>query len=316
MAAICVLSVSVGAESLSFPQVWRVLWHDDGSNAALIVHNLRVPRTLLGLVVGAALGVAGTLTQALTSNDLVEPGMLGVNIGASAAVVVGISVFGVTSASGYVWFALLGALLASTGVYLIGIGGRAATAPATLVVAGAATTAVLGAFVNAILLLDTSTFDQFRFWDVGSLAVLGSGSLRATGLFMLAGLLLALPLGRALNALALGDEAAQGLGVHVNRSRALGAVAVVLLCGGATAAAGPISFVGLAVPHVARRIVGPDHRWLLPYSAVLASILLIASDLVGRTIIAPGELQVGIVTAFVGAPVLILLVRRARLARA
>ncbi|WP_462202514.1 FecCD family ABC transporter permease [Frankia sp. CcWB3] len=316
LVGMCVLSVWVGANHLPFTVVWRVLWHDDGSSAALVVHNLRIPRTLLGLVVGAALGVAGALSQALTRNDLVEPGMLGVNIGASAAVVVGISVFGVTSPSGYVWFALAGAALTAVAVFMIGATGRAATTPATLVVAGAAAAAVLGAFVNAVLLIDTKTFDQFRHWDVGSLAAPGSTGLQATAPFMAAGLLLALPLTRPLNALALGDEAARGLGVRLHRARMLGVLAVVLLCGGGTAAAGPISFVGLAVPHAARVIAGPDNRWVLPYSAMLAPILLVGSDLVGRVIIASGELQVGIITAFAGAPVFIALCRRARLGRA
>ncbi|WP_083419265.1 iron ABC transporter permease [Pseudofrankia sp. BMG5.36] len=316
LAGVCLLSVWIGANHLPFTVVWRVLWHDDGSQAAVVVHDLRIPRTLLGLVVGAALGVAGALTQALTRNDLVEPGMLGVSIGASAAVVVAISVFGITSPAGYVWFSLVGAAVTSVAVFAIGATGRSGTSPATLVVTGAAATAVLGSFVYAALLLDTRTFDQFRHWDVGSLAVRGSGSLTATAPIMAAGLLIACTLGRPLNALALGDEAARGLGVRLHRARVSGAVAVVLLCGGATAAAGPITFVGLAVPHIARVIAGPDNRWVLPYSAVLAPVLLIGSDLVGRVIIAPGELQVGVVTAFVGAPVFIVLCRRARLGRA
>ncbi|EIV91077.1 iron ABC transporter permease [Frankia sp. QA3] len=315
LAGMCLLSFWVGANHLPFTVVWRVLWHDDGSSAALIVHDLRIPRTLLGLTVGAALGVAGALTQALTRNDLAEPGLLGVNIGASAAVVVGISAFGVTSPAGYVWFAFVGAGVTSVAVFVIGSAGRGAATPASLVVAGAAATALLGAFVNAALLLDTRTFDRVRFWDVGSLAAPGADALTATAPFIVVGILLAVSLARSLNALALGEEAARGLGVHLNRARASGALAVILLCGAATAAAGPITFVGLAVPHVARVIAGPDHRWVLPYSALLAAILLIGADLVGRVIIAPGELRVGIVTAFVGAPVFIALCRRARLAR-
>ncbi|WP_163551521.1 FecCD family ABC transporter permease [Candidatus Frankia alpina] len=313
LVGMCLLSVWVGANHLPFTVVWRVLWHNDGSPPALVVHDLRIPRTLLGLAVGAALGVAGALTQALTRNDLAEPGLLGVNIGASAAVVVGISVFGVTDPAGYVWFAFVGAGITSVAVFAIGSAGRGAETPATLVVTGAAATALLGAFVNAVLLLDTATFDQIRFWDVGSLAAPGAPGLTATWPFIVVGILLAVSLARPLNALALGEESARGLGVHLFRARAVGALAVVLLCGAATTAAGPIAFVGLAVPHAARAIAGPDHRWVLPYSGLLAAILLIGADLVGRVIIAQGELRVGVVAAFVGAPVFIALCRRARL---
>ncbi|WP_101835260.1 FecCD family ABC transporter permease [Frankia canadensis] len=315
LAGTCLLSLWVGANHLPFGEVWHVLWHNDGSQAALVVHDLRIPRTLLGLTVGAALGVAGALAQALTRNVLAEPGLLGVNWGASAAVVAGISIFGVTSPAGYVWFAFAGAGVAAVVVFLLGTAGRGAATPAGLVVAGAAASAVLGAFVNAVLLLDVRTFDRFRFWDVGSLTVTGTGALWATGPFVLAGLVLALALVRPLNALALGDESARGLGVRLNQARLAGALAIILLSGAATAAAGPIMFVGLAVPHVARALVGPDHRWVLPYSAVLAAILLIGSDLLGRVVIAPGELQVGIVTGIVGAPVFVVLCRRTRLAR-
>ncbi|WP_083507280.1 iron ABC transporter permease [Frankia sp. ACN1ag] len=315
LAGMCLLSLWVGANHLPFAVVWRVLWHDDGSSAATIVHDLRIPRTLLGLAVGAALGVAGALTQALTRNDLAEPGLLGVNMGASAAVVVGISVFGVTSPAGYVWFAFVGAGVTSVAVFAIGSAGRGAATPATLVVAGAAATALLGAFVNAVQLLDVTTFDQMRFWDVGSLSAPGAPALAATWPFIVVGILLAVGLARPLNALALGDQSAHALGAHPHRARARGALAMVLLCGAATAAAGPITFVGLAVPHAARAIAGPDHRWVLPYSGVLAAILLIGADLVGRVIIAPGELRVGVVAAFVGAPVFIALCRRARLAQ-
>ncbi|MCM3886160.1 iron ABC transporter permease [Frankia sp. R82] len=316
LAVVSLLSLWLGANRVPFTEVWRVLWHNDGSGAAVIVHDLRIPRTLLGLAVGAALGVAGAVTQALTRNDLAEPGLLGISMGSSAAVALGISVLGVTSTLGYVWFAFVGAALTSVAVFLIGTAGRGADTPANLVVAGAAAVALLGAVVNALLILDHSAFDRFRFWDVGSLAAPGAPALSTIWPFVVVGLLLAFGQARSLNALALGEQAARGLGVHLNRARVLGALAVVLLCGAATAAAGPITFVGLAVPHVARAIAGTDQRWVLPYSAVLAAILLLGADLLGRVIIAPGELRVGVVTAFLGAPVFIALCRRARLAHA
>jgi iron complex transport system permease protein len=309
------LSVWVGSKQIPFTSVWSVLWHDDGSREAAIIHDLRIPRTLLGLLVGAALGLAGALMQAVTRNPLADPGLLGVGVGAAAAVAVAIAYVGVTSVIGYVWFAFAGAAAVSVMVYVIGSAGRGAATPERLVLAGAAISAALGAFTYAVLLLDPQAFNQFRYWVVGSLAGRGDDVVAQVAPFILAGIVLALSLARPLNALALGDDAGRALGAHVGRTRVLGAVAVTLLCGAATAAAGPIGFVGLAVPHVARMIVGPDQRWVLPYSMVLAPILLVGSDIVGRVVITPAELQVGVVTAFLGAPVFIALCRRRKLAR-
>ncbi|MBM7774392.1 iron complex transport system permease protein [Actinokineospora baliensis] len=307
------MSMVVGAENIDVGTAWRLLWHDDGSEIAYIVRELRFPRTVIGLFVGVALGLAGALMQALTRNPLADPGLLGVEIGASTAVVVAISVFGITAPSGYVWFALLGAAAASIAVYALGAAGRAAT-PDRMVLAGAALTAALNAIVGIILVVDAATFDRFRFWVIGSLAGRGVDVFLEVAPFIGAGVLVALCLGRPLNALALGDETGQALGVRVNQVRLTGAIAVTLLCGAATAAIGPVVFVGLAVPHIARLITGPDHRWVLPYAAVLAGILLVGSDVLGRVLGAPGELQVGIVTALLGAPVFIALARRRRMA--
>ncbi len=315
LAAVALASIWVGANHFSFTQVWHALWHNDGSAAAVVVHDLRIPRTVLGLLVGAALGTAGALTQALTRNALADPGLLGVNLGASASVVVAISYLGIAGPAGYVWFAFAGAGVISILVYLLGSTGRGAVRPEQLVLAGAATSAVLGAFTYAVVLLDPRTFDQLRFWEVGSLTGRGSAQLTALAPFIAIGIILALGLAHPLNALALGEDAGRGLGAGVGRTRALGALAITLLCGAATAAAGPIAFVGLTVPHVARMIGGPDQRWVLSYSMVLAPILLIGADAVGRVIIAPGELEAGIVTAFIGAPVFIALCRRRRLAQ-
>ncbi|BCB91501.1 FecCD family ABC transporter permease [Phytohabitans suffuscus] len=308
------LSVWVGSKQIPFTAVWSVLWHDDGSSDAAIIHDLRIPRTLLAVLVGAALGLAGALMQGVTRNPLADPGLLGINVGAAAAVALAIAYGGVTSVVGYVWFAFLGAAAVSVVVYVIGSAGRAAT-PERLVLAGAAVSAALGAVTYAVLLLDPGAFNQFRYWVVGSLAGRRSDTLVQVAPFILAGIVLALLLARPLNALALGDDAGRALGAHVGRTRALGALAVTLLCGAATAAAGPIGFVGLAVPHAARMIVGPDQRWVLPYSMVLAPVLLLGADVIGRVVIAPAELQAGVVTAFVGAPVFIALCRRRKLAR-
>ncbi|HVV14345.1 FecCD family ABC transporter permease [Amycolatopsis sp.] len=315
LAFACLASLWVGAKGIPFTATWDLLWHNDGSPEAVIIHDLRIPRTLLGLLAGAALGVGGALMQALTRNPLADPGLLGINMGSSAAVVVAISFLGIHSLTGYLWFALAGAGIASFLVYSLGTAGRGSATPERLVLAGAAITAVLYAFIQGVLLLNPDTFDEFRFWDVGSLASRRMDVVAQVSPFIIVGLLLALSQARALNALALGDQAGQALGARVGRTRALVAVAVALLCGSATAAAGPIAFVGLAVPYAARLFTGPDQRWVLPYSMVLSPILLLAADMLGRVVGGVQEVEVGIVTAFLGAPVFVLLCRRRKLAR-
>jgi len=315
LAFVCLLSLWVGSKSIPFSSTWSVLWHNDGSTEAVIIHDLRVPRTILGVLVGAALGLSGAVMQALTRNPLADPGILGVNMGAAAAVVVGIAFAGVTGVLGYVWFAFFGAAAAAVIVYGLGSTGRGGATPDRLIMAGAAITAVLQAFISAILLLKPQVFDQFRFWNVGSLAGRRMDIVVILAPFIVVGILLSLSLARSLNVLALGEQTGRALGAHVGRTRVLGALAVTLLCGAATAAAGPIAFVGLAVPRIARIIVGPDQRWVLPYSMILAPVLLVASDILGRVINQPAELQVGIVTAFLGAPVFIAFCRRRKLAR-
>jgi iron complex transport system permease protein len=314
LAVVCLLSVWFGSKDIPFGSTWDVLWHDDGSRDAAIIHSVRIPRTILGLLVGAALGMAGALMQALTRNPLADPGLLGVNGGAAAAVVAGIAFFGVTGVSGYVWFAFLGAGVAAVLVYVLGSAGRGVT-PDRLVLAGAAVSAVLFALIDAVLVLDPVTFNEFRFWDVGSLSGRGMDVVAQLWPFIVVGLVIALVLARPLNALALGDQAARALGANIGATRVFGVISVTLLCGAATAGIGPIAFVGLAVPHAARLVCGPDQRWVLPYSMVIAPVLLIGSDVFGRVINSPEELQVGIVTAFLGAPVFIALCRRRRVAR-
>lgn len=314
LALVCALSIAIGSRSIPLGDVWRLLGENDGSPEAVVVHDLRIPRTLIGLLVGAALGLAGALLQALTRNPLAEPGLLGINAGASAGVVVAIGFVGVGSLTGYVWFALAGAALSAAAVFLLGSVGRAPT-PDRQVLAGVAITAVLGAFVTAVLVSDRDAFDRFRFSDVGSLAERDAADVGRIAPFLVVGAVLALTLGRSLNALALGEEAGRALGANVRRTQVLGMLAVTLLCGAATAAVGPIWFVGLAVPHAARIVTGPDHRWVLAYSLVLAPALLLAADVLGRVLVRPSELDVGVVTAFLGAPVFLALARRRRIAQ-
>ncbi|MER7109018.1 iron chelate uptake ABC transporter family permease subunit [Streptomyces sp. NPDC000229] len=310
---ICVASIMVGAKPVPLGDVWHGLFHNSGTGNDVLIQDLRVPRTVLGVIVGVALGLSGAVMQALTRNPLAEPGLLGVNAGAAAAVVSAISFLGVTSLSGYVWFAFLGAAVVSVVVYVLG-GSRSST-PVRLALAGTAATAALYGYVNAVQLLDSAALDRLRFWTVGSLANADMQTVRSVAPFIAVGVVLALLIARPLNAMEMGDDTARALGAHLNRTRALGMVSVTLLCGAATAACGPIVFIGLMVPYLVRALTGPDMRWILPYAAVLSPVLLLGSDVLGRVVVRPSELQVGIVTALVGGPVFIHLVRRKRMAQ-
>ncbi|MEA9984106.1 MULTISPECIES: FecCD family ABC transporter permease [Subtercola] len=314
LVVVCALSLAVGARSLSPGVVLNALTHYDPNNTdALVVVDKRIPRTLIGLLAGGCLALGGAVMQGLTRNPLADPGILGVNFGAALAAVVAIAVFGVTSPSGYLWFAFAGAALASVLVYVVASGGREGATPVKLALAGAAVSAALGSVITAVQLTNTAALDSLRFWQVGSLAGRGTDVLTQVAPLALVGVVLALGLGRTLNGLALGDDLARGLGQKVAVSRLVGAVAVVLLCGSATAAVGPLVFVGLVVPHVARYFAGPDYRFILPFSLVLGPVLLLGADVIGRVVALPGELQVGIVIGLVGAPFFIALVRRTRL---
>ncbi|WP_329214013.1 iron ABC transporter permease [Streptomyces sp. NBC_01485] len=306
------LSLAVGSRSLAPSTVLDALLHDDGSIAASVVWDVRVPRTVAGVAAGAALGVAGALIQALTRNPLADPGLLGINAGAATGVVFALTALGLTSTWASVWFAMAGAVVAGLLAYSLASGGRGGATPERLALGGAVVTAVFTGVGQTLMLLDAQALDQLRFWSVGSLARADGETLAALMPFVGAGLLLALSLVRPLNAMALGDESARALGAHLNRTRFLGLLAVTLLCGAATSAVGPLVFVGLAVPHVARMIAGADQRWTLPLSMLLAPSLLLLADVLGRVVVRPDELDAGVVTAVVGAPVFIALVRHRR----
>jgi iron complex transport system permease protein len=309
-------SFALGSKPLTPEQVWHALVAPDGGEASTIVRELRMPRTVLGLAVGLALAVAGVLLQALTRNPLAEPRILGISAGASLGVVIAIAVFGVGTLAGYVWFGVVGALLAGILVFVVSTRTREGASPVTLALVGAALDASIGAVVYGLLTIDARTFEEYRFWVVGGLAGRDISVAGQLAPFVVAGLLLAAVVARGLDALALGDDVARGLGHRVGLVRLGGGAAAVLLTGAAVAAAGPIAFVGLAVPHLARALVGTDHRWTLGVAALLGPALLLAADIVGRLIAPPGEVQAGIVTALIGAPLLILLVRRAKVVTA
>ncbi len=305
-------SIAVGAKALSPDQVWHGLFQSTGTYGDVVVDE-RMSRTVLGLLAGAALGLSGGVLQALTRNPLADPGLLGINAGASAAVVTALTYFGVTSLTGYVWFAFGGAAAVGALVWFLG-GSRGAT-PVRLVLAGTAVSAALYGYLQAVMIMDGAALGRMRFWTVGSLASATDSTVVQVLPFLAAGTLLALGLARPLNAMAMGDDTARALGANLGRTRALAMLAATVLCGAATAACGPIMFVGLMVPHAVRSFTGPDLRWILPYATALSPVLLLGADVLGRVVARPAEVQVGIVTALVGGPVFILLVRRRRTAR-
>ncbi|OAH12417.1 FecCD family ABC transporter permease [Streptomyces jeddahensis] len=312
LALVAVASIAIGAKQLPLDQVWHGLFHDTGTYGDVVVGE-RLSRTVLGLLAGAALGLSGAVLQALTRNPLADPGLLGINAGASAAVVTAITYFGVTSLSGYVWFAFLGAAAVGALVWFLG-GSRGAT-PVRLALAGTAISAALYGYLQAVMIMDNAALGKMRFWTVGSLASATDSTITQVLPFLLVGTVVALFLARPLNAVAMGDDTARALGANLNRTRALSMAAATVLCGAATAACGPIVFVGLMVPHVVRSFTGPDLRWILPYATVLSPVLLLGADVIGRMVARPAELQVGIVTAVLGGPVFIYLVRRRRTAQ-
>jgi iron complex transport system permease protein len=304
-----VLSLLVGSTRIPPAVVWDALFHPSDDIDQFAIRDYRLPRTMVGLVVGAALGLSGALIQALTRNPLAEPGILGVNAGASFAVAIAVGVLGVGDIRGYMWFAFAGALVVTIMVMLLG-STRRGQSSVLMVLAGVSVGAVLTGATSALTLTDPDAFDQMRSWRVGSILGRPLDVLWPLLPPLALGLVLAFAAASALNAMALGDDLAVAQGVRLTRTRVLTVAAITLLAGSATAIAGPIGFVGLMVPHVARWITGPHQRWIFAYSVLLAPSLLLASDILGRIVMAPGEVPVGIVTAFVGAPVLIALVRR------
>ncbi|MGW1957308.1 FecCD family ABC transporter permease [Streptomyces sp. NPDC001920] len=312
LVVVALASIAIGAKQLSIGEVWHGLFDASGTYGDVVVDD-RISRTLLGLLAGAALGLAGSVLQALTRNPLADPGLLGINAGASAAVVTAITYFGVTSLSGYVWFAFLGAAAVGAMVWFLG-GSRGAT-PVRLALAGTAISAALYGYLQAVMIMDNAALNKMRFWTVGSLSSATDATIEQVLPFLGVGMILALALARPLNAMEMGDDTAKALGADLNRTRVLSMLTATVLCGAATAACGPIVFVGLMVPHVVRSFTGPDLRWILPYAAVLSPVLLLGADVLGRLVARPSELQVGIVTAILGGPVFIFLVRRRRTAQ-
>lgn len=309
LAVLCVASVAFGARPVSVEEIVAALAGDvRGVSEAAVV--ARVPRTVLALLVGAALAIAGTGMQAVTRNPLADPGILGVSGGAALAVVIGIVFFGLSDPFAYIGVAIAGAAAAAVFVYAVGSLGRGGATPLKLTLAGSAISAAFVSLTSAILLPRVDAMETFRFWQVGGVGGATWDRIATVLPVLVIGALVCVVCARGMNSLALGDDLAAGLGENVVRTRLVAATGAVILCGAATAIAGPIAFVGLLVPHICRLIVGTDHRWLLPFSALGGAALLVAADIIGRVVARPEEIEVGIVTAFVGAPVFIWIVRR------
>ena len=307
---VCAVSLAVGTQNVGPSTVWRAVTAYTDTGDQWIVHELRIPRTLLGIVVGIALGLSGALIQGVTRNPLADAQILGINSGAGLFVVAAIAFLGLRSIWSYVWFAFVGAFVAMIVVFLVGMTGRAVATPVRMLLAGVAVGAVMEGISFAIRLRNPRAFDSMRYWDAGALDGHPLSVLAVVGPFVLIGTALCLYVSRGLNAVALGDELAVAMGGNVVRTRVVGLLAVTLLAGAATAGAGPIGFVGLMIPHAVRWFTGPDWRWICAYSVFASPALLLAADVLGRVVVKPGELPAGIVTAFIGAPVLIWLVRR------
>lgn len=310
---LCVVgSLVFGAKQIPVQEVIEAFKNPDSTSFAALVVRERIPRTVFALLAGASLGVSGALMQSITRNPIADPSILGVNIGASLSVVCGIAFFHIGRADQYIWFALAGAAVTTILVYGIASLGSGGITPIKLALSGATASAALSSLVSAVVLPRANVTDTFRFWQVGSVSGATWEGIRSVLPFLAVGLIAALFLMPSLNALALGDETATGLGVKVKQIRFIGIAAGVMLCGATTAIAGPIAFVGLMIPHTIRMILGSDMKLLIPMSAVGGAVILTASDIIGRILGRPAELEVGIITAFIGAPILIAIARKVK----
>ncbi len=306
-------SLALGSRTVSSESVVGALVDfNPDSVDQMVVRQLRVPRTLVGLLAGAALSTAGVLMQALTRNPLAGPGLLGVNSGAALAVVLGSWLLGIADVATLVWLALAGAVVSMVVVYALASIGGSGSGPVRLALAGAAMTALMFALTRAVTLIDRASLEQYRFWVVGSLSGRDLGVVAAIAPFIGVGTLIAFALAGSLNLLSLGEETARALGARVSLIRGVAGLAIMLLAGASVAGVGPVLFVGLVIPHMARAIFGPDHHWLIPGAGLAGAALMLISDTLGRVIASPAEIQVGIVTAAIGGPAFVLVVRRMR----
>ena len=307
-----IFSISLGAKSIAFSKVADVLLGNDPDSLEAAIILQRIPRSVFGILAGGALGISGALMQSITRNPIADPSILGVNTGASLFVVVGIAFFNITVAYQYIWLAIIGAGVTAVFVYSVASMGKDGATPLKLALSGSAVSIVLGSLVSTIMLPNNRVMEAFRFWQVGSIGSATWENIMLISPFLIVGFIISMFISGYLNNLALGDEAATALGTNVVMTRTIGALSSVLLCGATTALAGPIGFVGLIIPHIIRLIFGSEMSKMLPLSFLGSAILMLISDIIGRIISLPGETEVGIVTAVLGAPVFILSIRKLR----
>ncbi|WP_373922363.1 FecCD family ABC transporter permease [Rossellomorea marisflavi] len=305
------LSIVYGYTDTSWKAAFDTFMEPDGSTEHLVIQNIRLPRALIAAAVGASLAISGVLMQTLTKNPLASPGIFGINAGGGFMVVMAVTLFGVTSLQSFAWLSFLGAAIAAVGVFIIGgASGSNGLTPMKLTLAGAAITAMFSSFTQGLLVLNEAALEQVLFWLAGSVQGRSLAILAGVFPYILAGWILSLMIAGKMNILAMGEDVAKGLGVKTNNLKVISLVAVVLLAGGSVAVAGPIGFIGIVIPHIARKIIGVDHRWLIPYSGLLGAILLLAADIGARYIIMPQEVPVGVMTAVIGAPFFVYVARR------
>jgi iron complex transport system permease protein len=305
------LSIVYGYTDTSWKAAFDTFMEPDRSTEHLVIQNIRLPRALIAAAVGASLAISGVLMQTLTKNPLASPGIFGINAGGGFMVVMAVTLFGVTSLQSFAWLSFLGAAIAAVGVFIIGgASGSNGLTPMKLTLAGAAITAMFSSFTQGLLVLNEAALEQVLFWLAGSVQGRSLAILAGVFPYILAGWILSLMIAGKMNILAMGEDVAKGLGVKTNNLKVISLVAVVLLAGGSVAVAGPIGFIGIVIPHIARKIIGVDHRWLIPYSGLLGAILLLAADIGARYIIMPQEVPVGVMTAVIGAPFFVYVARR------
>ena len=312
LSIMAIFSISLGAKSIAFTKVIDVLLGNDPDSLEAAIILQRIPRTVFGILAGGALGISGALMQSITRNPIADPSILGVNTGASLFVVAGIAFFNITVAYQYIWLAIIGAGVTAVFVYSVASMGKDGATPLKLALSGSAVSIVLGSLVSTIMLPNNRVMEAFRFWQVGSIGSATWENIMLISPFLIVGFIISMFISGYLNNLALGDEAATALGTNVVMTRTIGALSSVLLCGATTALAGPIGFVGLIIPHIIRLIFGSEMSKMLPLSFLGSAILMLISDIIGRVISLPGETEVGIVTAVIGAPVFILAIRKGR----
>ena len=312
LSILAIFSISLGAKSIAFSKVVDVLLGNDPDSLEAAIILQRIPRSVFGILAGGALGISGALMQSITRNPIADPSILGVNTGASLFVVVGIAFFNITVAYQYIWLAIIGAGVTAVFVYSVASMGKDGATPLKLALSGSAVSIVLGSLVSTIMLPNNRVMEAFRFWQVGSIGSASWENIMLISPFLIVGFIISMFISGYLNNLALGDEAATALGTNVVMTRTIGALSSVLLCGATTALAGPIGFVGLIIPHIIRLIFGSEMSKMLPLSFLGSAILMLISDIIGRIISLPGETEVGIVTAVLGAPVFILAIREGK----